>query len=114
MYLVVVGQWDPDESWAYDPLLAVEVSEIGSTLIALSVPALKPFFGTLASRIDRSIASWGTSRSRSKNGTIGLDRDGDETGTMIALEHRYERADSMAEGEKRAKGSVRSLLKETV
>lgn len=29
-------------SWAYNPMLAVEVSEIGATLIALSIPGIKP------------------------------------------------------------------------
>ncbi|RAL13924.1 uncharacterized protein BO97DRAFT_332864, partial [Aspergillus homomorphus CBS 101889] len=45
IYLVAVGQWSSDGSWAYDPMLAVETSEIGSTLIALSIPALKSLFG---------------------------------------------------------------------
>ncbi|KAF2159130.1 hypothetical protein M409DRAFT_61083 [Zasmidium cellare ATCC 36951] len=51
IYLVVTSQWNPDESWDYDILLAVEVSEIGSTLIALSIPALKPF-------LDKILASF--------------------------------------------------------
>jgi hypothetical protein len=29
-------------SWSYNPMLAVEAAEIGATLIALSVPGLKP------------------------------------------------------------------------
>ncbi|KAK4540017.1 hypothetical protein LTR36_009833 [Oleoguttula mirabilis] len=57
MYLVIVGQWDVDESWSYDPLLAVESSEIGSTLIALSIPALKPFFGSVFAFLDRTFVS---------------------------------------------------------
>lgn len=39
--LVIVGQWQADMSWAYNPMLGVEVSEIGATLIALSVPGAK-------------------------------------------------------------------------
>lgn len=31
-------------SWAYNPMLAIEVSEIGATLTALSVPGIKPLF----------------------------------------------------------------------
>jgi hypothetical protein len=43
--LVCLGQWSSDNTWYYDPQLAIEMSEIGATLIALSVPALKPLFG---------------------------------------------------------------------
>ncbi|KAE8551382.1 hypothetical protein EYB25_005267 [Talaromyces marneffei] len=43
--LVCLGQWSTDNTWYYDPQLAVEMSEIGATLIALSVPALKLLFG---------------------------------------------------------------------
>lgn len=44
--LVCLGQWSANSTWYYDPQLAVEMSEIGATLIALSVPALKPLLGT--------------------------------------------------------------------
>ncbi|KAM0361232.1 hypothetical protein ACHAP4_001694 [Fusarium culmorum] len=44
LVLVIEGQWNTDMSWAYDPMLAIEVSEIGATLIALSVPGFKPLF----------------------------------------------------------------------
>jgi hypothetical protein len=57
MYLVIVGQWTADESWTYDPFLAVEVSEIGSTMIALSIPALKPFVGSVFAFLDRTFVS---------------------------------------------------------
>ncbi|EED15647.1 hypothetical protein TSTA_050850 [Talaromyces stipitatus ATCC 10500] len=43
--LVCLGQWSSDNTWYYDPQLAIEMAEIGATLIALSVPALKPLFG---------------------------------------------------------------------
>ncbi|WPH01395.1 Hypothetical protein R9X50_00424000 [Acrodontium crateriforme] len=49
LYLVAIGQWLADESWSYDPLLAVENAEIAATIIALSVPALKPLLGKWAS-----------------------------------------------------------------
>ncbi|RFU81053.1 hypothetical protein TARUN_1146 [Trichoderma arundinaceum] len=42
LVLVILGQWETDESWSYDPMLGVEASEIGATLIALSVPGAKP------------------------------------------------------------------------
>ncbi|OKL55375.1 hypothetical protein UA08_09380 [Talaromyces atroroseus] len=45
IYLVCMGQWSKDSTWYYDPQLAIEMSEIGATLIALSLPALKPLFG---------------------------------------------------------------------
>jgi hypothetical protein len=57
IYLVVEGQWETDESWYYDPFLAVENAEIGATLFALSVPALKPLFGNLFIKIDSTISS---------------------------------------------------------
>ncbi|KAI6773855.1 hypothetical protein HG531_000704 [Fusarium graminearum] len=44
LVLVIEGQWNTDMSWAYDPMLAIEVSEIGATLIALSIPGFKPLF----------------------------------------------------------------------
>lgn len=45
LWLCVVGQWASDGSWYYNPQLAIEVAEIGATLMALSVPALKPMAG---------------------------------------------------------------------
>lgn len=42
MYLVIEGGWNPDGSWDYDPMLAIENAEIGGTLIALSIPGLRP------------------------------------------------------------------------
>ncbi|KND86306.1 hypothetical protein TOPH_09062 [Tolypocladium ophioglossoides CBS 100239] len=42
LVLVILGQWQTDMSWTNDPMLVIEVSEIGATLIALSVPGVKP------------------------------------------------------------------------
>ncbi|KAF4984791.1 hypothetical protein FZEAL_82 [Fusarium zealandicum] len=42
LVFVIEGQWNADMSWAYNPMLAIEVSEIGATLIALSIPGVKP------------------------------------------------------------------------
>ncbi|KAM0269046.1 hypothetical protein ACHAQH_009843 [Verticillium albo-atrum] len=50
--LVIQGQWEPDMSWAYNPMLVVEVAEIGATLIALSVPGIKPVFDRYILRKD--------------------------------------------------------------
>ncbi|KAF4961258.1 hypothetical protein FSARC_10240 [Fusarium sarcochroum] len=49
---VIEGQWQTDMSWAYNPMLAIEVSEIGATLIALSVPGVKPLFDKFILRQD--------------------------------------------------------------
>ncbi|KAM0217987.1 hypothetical protein ACHAPA_011024 [Fusarium lateritium] len=49
---VIEGQWNADMSWAYNPMLAIEVSEIGATLIALSVPGVKPLFDKFILRRD--------------------------------------------------------------
>lgn len=64
---MAVGQWATDGSWAYDPMLAIETSEIGGTLIALSIPALKPLFGSWFSHIkayplNLSSPSWKSKR----------------------------------------------------
>ncbi|KAJ5894039.1 hypothetical protein N7495_005730 [Penicillium taxi] len=47
IWLVVEGQWAADGSWPYNQMLCVENAEIASSLIALSVPALKPAFGNM-------------------------------------------------------------------
>ncbi|CRK42362.1 hypothetical protein BN1723_000773 [Verticillium longisporum] len=52
--LVIQGQWEPDMSWAYNPMLIVEVAEIGATLIALSIPGIKPVFDRFILRKDIS------------------------------------------------------------
>ncbi|RAH48717.1 uncharacterized protein BO95DRAFT_450962 [Aspergillus brunneoviolaceus CBS 621.78] len=64
IYLVAVGQWSSDGSWAYDPMLAVETSEIGSTLIALSIPALKSLFGSYFNHLKASSSGGATSSNK--------------------------------------------------
>ena len=49
LILVIRGQWLADESWQYNPLLAVEVSEISFTAISLSIPGCKPLWDRLVS-----------------------------------------------------------------
>lgn len=51
VYLVVEGQWRPDSSWNYNPMLAIENAEISGTLIALSIPGLKPLFDRFFSKV---------------------------------------------------------------
>lgn len=51
LVLVVLGQWQPDQSWTYNPMLGVEVAEIGATLIALSVPGVMPL-------VDKVVVRW--------------------------------------------------------
>ncbi|KAJ5098749.1 hypothetical protein N7532_005750, partial [Penicillium argentinense] len=63
VWLVVRGQWAADGSWAYNPMLCVENAEVASTLIALSVPALKPVFGSLFAHITEYTSSHTHSRS---------------------------------------------------
>ncbi|KAJ5697365.1 hypothetical protein N7488_011049 [Penicillium malachiteum] len=65
IWLVVKGQWASDGSWAYNPMLCVENAEIACTLIALSVPALKPVFGNIFSHLTEYTGSNTRSRSRS-------------------------------------------------
>ena len=52
LILVIRGQWEADESWSYDPLLVIETAEIGATIIALSVPGIKPLFDVVVLRRD--------------------------------------------------------------
>ncbi|KAF7562653.1 hypothetical protein G7046_g1469 [Stylonectria norvegica] len=62
LVLVIQGQWQADMSWAYNPMLGVEVSEIGATLIALSVPGVKPLVDRFVLRKDLSAGSGGGSK----------------------------------------------------
>ncbi|RCI16974.1 hypothetical protein L249_3079 [Ophiocordyceps polyrhachis-furcata BCC 54312] len=62
LVLVVIGQWEMDMSWSYNALLAVEVSEIGATLIALSVPGVKPLVDRFILRKDNTSQTAGGSK----------------------------------------------------
>ncbi|KAL1582807.1 hypothetical protein WHR41_08317 [Cladosporium halotolerans] len=75
MYLVIVGQWNADQSWSYNPLLTIEVAEIGSTLVALSVPALKPFFGKVFAFLDSTFVSTSGTRNNNTAGGTGQPKD---------------------------------------
>ncbi|KAK1973393.1 hypothetical protein LZ30DRAFT_789579 [Colletotrichum cereale] len=58
LILVINGQWQPDQSWIYSPLLAIEVSEIGATLIALSIPGIRPLATELFRRTLSVFSRW--------------------------------------------------------
>jgi hypothetical protein len=81
MYLVVVGQWDADQSWSYDPLLAIEVSEIGTTLIALSIPALKPLFLSMTGSLPSSSGGGSSWASYTRSKLIGKSTPGELGGS---------------------------------
>lgn len=51
LILVINGQWQPDQSWIYSPLLAIEVAEVGATLIALSIPGIRPLVDEVCNKI---------------------------------------------------------------
>ncbi|KAK5072263.1 hypothetical protein LTR70_009891 [Exophiala xenobiotica] len=59
LVLVIRGQWLADMSWSYNPMLAVEVSEIGATLISLSIPGVKPLIDNYIRRKDKSTTRGG-------------------------------------------------------
>lgn len=67
LIFVIQGETVEDMSWAYNPMLAVEVSEIGATLISLSIPGVKPLVDKCFSpkTTDSSYLAAGSSRSRS-------------------------------------------------
>ncbi|KAA8650247.1 hypothetical protein EYZ11_003838 [Aspergillus tanneri] len=67
VYLVAIGQWSDDGSWAYNPMMGIENAEIAGTLIALSVPALKPVFGNLFAHLTEYTTS---SRHRTLSGRL--------------------------------------------
>lgn len=98
LYLVLEGLVAIDISWPYGPMLAIESAEIGATMIALSVPALKPLFGNLFTKFTNSYES----RSKStKNGNsvalsarLGHSHRGLKDGSAIGSLHPYQQAAS--------------------
>lgn len=72
LYLCVVGQWASDGSWYYDPQLVIEVAEVGGTLMALSVPGLKPMLRLVHDKV-RSMtnSSWRRSQDLSDPERLG-------------------------------------------
>ena len=62
IYLIYIGTFADDFSWYYNPQLVVESAEVGGTLIALSIPGLKPIVGDWGSKLVSvmSSGSYGT------------------------------------------------------
>ncbi|KAK1775486.1 hypothetical protein QBC45DRAFT_422080 [Copromyces sp. CBS 386.78] len=79
LVLVIEGQWEMDMSWTYNPMLAVEVSEIGATLIALSIPGIKPMFDKFIGRTGQDSNTGGQSGYSTKGVSRGT------RGTSITL-----------------------------
>ncbi|KAI9730401.1 MAG: hypothetical protein M1834_005911 [Cirrosporium novae-zelandiae] len=78
IHLVVVGQWATDGSWAYNAMLGIENAEIAGTAIALSVPALKPLFGSWFSHL-------GVYQSGSASKSLSTNNKGKPRGSRIKL-----------------------------
>ncbi|KFX87167.1 hypothetical protein V490_08480 [Pseudogymnoascus sp. VKM F-3557] len=76
-----------DTSWVYGPQLVIECAEVGSTIIALSIPGLKPLFQNWFTLFNLQLKS--SSRSR------GLSRPTHNTSTKIT-EPGLSRADCYA------------------
>lgn len=73
-----------DMSWSYNPLLAVEVSEIGATLISLSVPGIKPL-------VDRYVLQKdGTSQFGGSKYNKNADSQGSKATALSTLKLRSE------------------------
>ncbi|KAH7323830.1 hypothetical protein BKA65DRAFT_75592 [Rhexocercosporidium sp. MPI-PUGE-AT-0058] len=64
-----------DTSWVYGPQLVIECAEVGSTIIALSIPGLKPLFQNWFSLFNLQLKSYSRSR--------GLSRPTHNTSTNI-------------------------------
>lgn len=80
LYLCVVGQWRADGSWYYDPQLTIEVAEVGGTLMALSIPGLKPLLGLWYHKM-KSTADSGASPTDSPDlKTLGYRREMSDAG----------------------------------
>ncbi|GME66157.1 Integral membrane protein [Neofusicoccum parvum] len=78
LYLVTRGWVDPDMSWAYGPMLAIETAEIGGTVIALSAPALKVYLG----RLYQNSSLHGSSKTRTAGNRYGAGTGRGDVGTV--------------------------------
>ncbi|OBT54500.1 hypothetical protein VE04_10293 [Pseudogymnoascus sp. 24MN13] len=98
LYLVLEGLVAIDISWPYGPMLAIESAEIGATMIALSVPALKPLFGSLFTKFTNSYESRSKStrngNSVALSGRLGHSHKGLKDGSAIANLNPYQQAAS--------------------
>lgn len=87
-----------DISWPYGPMLAIESAEIGATMIALSVPALKPLFGSSFTKFTNSYESRSKStrngNSVALSGRLGHSHKGLKDGSAIGNLNPYQQAAS--------------------
>ncbi|EPQ26695.1 uncharacterized protein PFL1_05674 [Pseudozyma flocculosa PF-1] len=67
VFVIISGFDAADQSWLYSPLLAIEVAEMGTTMIALSAPGINLFFHRVTGKGPsfRSTRGGDTSKSRS-------------------------------------------------
>lgn len=71
------GIYYDDQSWYYGPMLGLEGAEIGGTMMALSIPALKVFYDRTVSFASRmSSTRGGTQHSRSTDQTLAASGHG--------------------------------------
>ncbi|KFY24561.1 hypothetical protein V493_05172 [Pseudogymnoascus sp. VKM F-4281 (FW-2241)] len=98
LYLVLEGLVAIDISWPYGPMLAIESAEIGATMIALSVPALKPLFGSIFAKFTNSHESRSKStingNSIALSGRLGHSHKGVKDGSGIGNTNPYQQAAS--------------------
>ncbi|KFZ19482.1 hypothetical protein V501_00643 [Pseudogymnoascus sp. VKM F-4519 (FW-2642)] len=98
LYLVLEGLVAIDISWPYGPMLAIESAEIGATMIALSIPALKPLFGSLFTKFTNSYESRSKStrngNSVALSGRLGHSHKGLKDGSAIGSLNPYQQAAS--------------------
>lgn len=112
LYLCVVGQWASDGSWFYDPQLAIEVAEIGGTLIALSIPSIKPLIGTVLSKMKSTAGhstdpsqDYGKGRSYTRHNSGAPDicwqpggTDGSSNKTLVNANHLSKHSERSSRG----------------
>jgi hypothetical protein len=85
-----------DVSWPYGPMLAVESAEIGTTMIALSIPGLKPLFGSMFVRFYTSYGSKSTRQGNTiaMNGSLRANAKSSRAGGGLGSLNPYQRAAS--------------------
>lgn len=80
LYLCVVGQWRADGSWYYDPQLAIEVAEVGGTLMTLSIPGLKPLLGLWYHKMKTTADSSASPTNNPDSKVLGYERQMSDAG----------------------------------
>ena len=100
LVLVILGQWEPDMSWSYNPMLGVEVSEIGATLIALSIPGAKQAWDIVFfTKLPDTQNSAGVSAYYKKSGASAGSSNSGIGGTMLStLKRKQRQHEQLGEG----------------